>query len=91
MLTVEEIEANKAQRSRGIFAKFLRSAPGKTDALMTDNEEWLRKLNYIDFLRDVGRHFSVNRMMAMDSVKLRLEREHETVLHRIQLHVPAGL
>ncbi len=44
---------------------------------MSDNEEWLCRLNYIDFLRDVGRHFSVNRMMAMDSVKLRLEREHE--------------
>ena len=44
---------------------------------MPDNAEWLAKLNYIDFLRDVGRHFSVNRMLAMDSVKLRLEREHE--------------
>ncbi len=44
---------------------------------MSDNEEWLCKLNYIDFLRDVGKHFSVNRMMAMDSVKMRLEREHE--------------
>ena len=44
---------------------------------MSDNAEWLTALNYIDFLRDVGRHFSVNRMLAMDSVKLRLEREHE--------------
>ena len=44
---------------------------------MPDNADWLAKLNYIDFLRDVGRHFSVNRMLAMDSVKLRLEREHE--------------
>ncbi len=44
---------------------------------MPDNAEWLASLNYIDFLREVGRHFSVNRMLAMDSVKLRLEREHE--------------
>jgi len=50
---------------------------GKTDAVMPDNAEWLTKLNYVDFLRDVGRHFSVNRMLAMDSVKLRLERDQE--------------
>ena len=76
MLTVEQIEANKLSIQK-IFEKFLRFGPKKTDALMSDNEEWLCKLNYIDFLRDVGKHFSVNRMMAMDSVKLRLEREHE--------------
>ncbi len=76
MLSVEQIEANKDSIKK-VFQKFLRFGPGKTDALMSDNEEWLTKLNYIDFLRDVGRHFSVNRMMAMDSVKLRLEREHE--------------
>ena len=45
--------------------------------MLLDNAEWLRRSNYIEFLRDVGRHFSVNRMLAMDSVKLRLEREHE--------------
>ena len=76
MLTVEQIEANKVS-IRKVFEKFLTFGPGKTDALLSDNEEWLCKLNYIDFLRDVGKHFSVNRMMAMDSVKLRLEREHE--------------
>jgi tyrosyl-tRNA synthetase len=76
MLTVEQIESNK-DSIRRVFEKFLAFGPGKTDALLTDNEEWLCKLNYIDFLRDVGKHFSVNRMMAMDSVKLRLEREHE--------------
>ncbi len=76
MLTVEQIEANK-ESIRKVFEKFLTFGPGKTDALLSDNEEWLCKLNYIDFLRDVGKHFSVNRMMAMDSVKLRLEREHE--------------
>ncbi len=76
MLTVEQIESNKRSIQK-IFEKFLTFGPDKTDALMSDNEEWLCKLNYIDFLRDVGKHFSVNRMMAMDSVKMRLEREHE--------------
>ena len=76
MLTVETIEFNK-DSIRKVFEEFLTFGPGKTDALMSDNEEWLCRLNYIDFLRDIGRHFSVNRMMAMDLVKLRLEREHE--------------
>ncbi len=76
LLTVQEIEANKAG-IRKAFAHFIRFGEGRTDAIMPDNSEWLAKLNYIDFLRDVGRHFSVNRMLAMDSVKLRLEREHE--------------
>ncbi len=76
LLTVEAIEANKAG-IRKAFAHFIRFGEGKTDAIMPDNADWLAKLNYIDFLRDVGRHFSVNRMLAMDSVKLRLDREHE--------------
>ena len=50
---------------------------GKSDAVMADNAEWLTKLNYIEMLRDVGRHFSINRMLTMDSVKLRLDREQE--------------
>ena len=58
---------------------------------MPDNADWLAKLNYIDFLRDVGRHFSVNRMLAMDSVKLRLDPGAGALLPRIQLHVPSGL
>ena len=58
-----------------MFEKFLSFGAGKTDAIMVDNSEWLMKLNYIEFLRDVGRHMSVNRMLTMDSVKLRLERE----------------
>lgn len=57
------------------FSKFLNYGDGKTDAIMVDNDEWLSKLNYIDFLRDYGRHFSVNRMLSFDSVKLRLDRE----------------
>nr|WP_255565072.1 tyrosine--tRNA ligase [Methylovirgula sp. HY1] len=76
ILTLETIEANKAGIKR-VFTKFLSFGAGATDALMPDNAEWLATLNYIDFLRDVGRHFSVNRMLAMDSVKMRLEREHE--------------
>src|SRR5437660_4171066 len=74
--TVAEIEANKAS-IRGVFAKVLRYGGGKSDAIMLDNAEWLTKLNWIEMLRDVGRHFSVNRMLTMDSVRLRLEREQE--------------
>ncbi|MCK1395910.1 tyrosine--tRNA ligase [Bradyrhizobium sp. 1] len=74
--TVAEIESNK-ESIRGVFAKVLRYGDGKSDAIMLDNAEWLTKLNWIEMLRDVGRHFSVNRMLTMDSVRLRLEREHE--------------
>ncbi len=76
ILTIETIDANKAAIRR-IFSNFLTFGDSGTDAVMADNAEWLTKLNYIDFLRDVGRHFSVNRMMSMDSVKLRLERDQE--------------
>ncbi|MDE2577824.1 MAG: tyrosine--tRNA ligase [Hyphomicrobiales bacterium] len=76
ILTIEMIDANKAA-IRNVFSKFLTFGAGKNDAVMADNAEWLTKLNYIEFLRDVGRHFSVNRMMSMDSVKLRLERDQE--------------
>lgn len=74
--TIEEIDANK-EGIKQVFAKFLKFGDGKTDAIMVDNAEWLAPLNYIEFLRDVGRHFSVNRMLTMDSAKLRLEREQE--------------
>src|SRR5438477_4386089 len=74
--SVEEIEANKAS-IRGVFAKVLRYGSGQTDAIMLDNAKWLTKLNYIEMLRDIGRHFSVNRMLSMDSVKLRLDRDQE--------------
>src|ERR1700704_3641650 len=74
--SVAEIEANKAS-IRGVFAKVLRYGTGHSDAIMLDNAEWLTKLNWIEMLRDIGRHFSVNRMLAMDSVKLRLERDQE--------------
>ena len=74
--TIEEIEANK-EGIKDIFSKLLTFGPGKHEALMVDNAEWLAPLNYIEFLRDVGRHFSVNRMLTMDSAKLRLDREQE--------------
>jgi len=76
LLTVEQIEANK-DGIKSVFSKFLTFGTSKTDAIMVDNAEWLAKLNYIDFLREVGRHFSVNRMLSMDSVKMRLERDQE--------------
>jgi tyrosyl-tRNA synthetase len=76
LLSYDEIEANK-QSLRTTFTNFIEFGEPPTGALMIDNAEWLAPLNYIDFLREVGRHFSVNRMLTMDSVKLRLEREHE--------------
>jgi tyrosyl-tRNA synthetase len=76
ILPIEQIEAN-TQGIQRAFAKLMRFGDGKADAILVDNAEWLTKLNYIDMLRDIGRHFSVNRMLTMDSVKLRLERDQE--------------
>jgi tyrosyl-tRNA synthetase len=76
LLTVEQIEANK-NSIKQVFAKLLTFGDDKHDCIMLDNADWLTKLNYIDMLRDIGRHFSVNRMLSMDSVKLRLERDQE--------------
>ena len=76
MLSLDDIEANKTSIKQ-VFSKFLTFGEARTDAVMPDNAEWLTALNYIDFLRDVGRHFSVNRMLSMDSVKMRLERDQE--------------
>ncbi|MFL9828613.1 tyrosine--tRNA ligase [Rhodoplanes sp. SY1] len=76
MLTYEQIDDNKNSIKR-VFSNFLTFGEGKTDAVMADNAEWLTTLNYIEMLREVGRHFSINRMLTMDSVKLRLEREQE--------------
>lgn len=76
ILSIDDINANK-DALKGVFAKLLTFGEGKTDAIMPDNAEWLTKLNYIEMLRDIGRHFSVNRMMTMDSVRMRLEREQE--------------
>jgi tyrosyl-tRNA synthetase len=81
LLTVEQIEANKESLKR-VFSHFLAfEEPGGGSAgnaaIMPDNAEWLTRLNYIAFLRDIGRHFSVNRMLSMESVKLRLDRDQE--------------
>ena len=76
ILSIEDIERNK-DGIKQVFSKFLTFGDGKHDAVMPDNAEWLTKLNWIEMLRDIGRHFSVNRMLAMDSVKLRLERDQE--------------
>jgi len=74
LLTDAKIEENLAG-IKAVFSKFLKFGNGKTDAVMVNNRDWLDNLNYIDFLRDYGRHFSVNRMLSFDSVKIRLERE----------------
>jgi len=74
LLTTEDIAAN-IEGIKGVFEKFLTFGDGPTDAVMVNNADWLDKLQYIDFLRDYGRHFSVNRMLTFDSVKLRLDRE----------------
>jgi tyrosyl-tRNA synthetase len=76
ILTDEMINQNLAG-IRSIFSKFLKFDNEGGNAIMANNADWLNALNYIDFLRDVGRHFSVNRMLSFDSVKLRLERQHE--------------
>ena len=76
LLTPEQIDENKTGIAR-TFARFLAFGEGPHDAVMADNAEWLTKLNYIEFLRDVGRHFSVNRMLSMDSVRMRLGRDQE--------------
>ncbi len=74
ILTSEQIEANK-QSILGGIRHLLKFGDGPSDAILVDNAEWLDKLDYIPFLRDVGKHFSVNRMLTMESVKLRLDRE----------------
>ncbi|HWY13780.1 MAG TPA: tyrosine--tRNA ligase [Rhizomicrobium sp.] len=74
LLTQEQIDANK-RTILATFERFLSFGGASSDAIMVDNAEWLDRLEYIPFLRDVGRHFSINRMLTMDSVRLRLERE----------------
>jgi tyrosyl-tRNA synthetase len=76
ILTLEQIEENK-NSIREVFSQFIRFGETEQEAAMADNAEWLTRLNYIDMLRDIGRHFSVNRMLSMDSVRLRLDRDQE--------------
>ncbi|MEM1265510.1 MAG: tyrosine--tRNA ligase [Pseudomonadota bacterium] len=72
--SLDEIEANAAGIRR-VFERYLAFGDGPTDAFMPNNAEWLDKLGYIEFLRDIGRHFTINRMMTFESVKSRLDRE----------------
>ena len=74
LLTPAQIDAN-IDGIKQVFAKYLSYGDGPTDAMMINNAEWLDSLNYLDFLRDIGRHFSVNRMLSFESVKSRLDRE----------------
>jgi tyrosyl-tRNA synthetase len=76
ILTDKMIEQNLTG-IRAIFSKFLKFEGAGGNAVMANNADWLNKLNYIDFLRDVGKHFSVNRMLSFDSVKMRLDRQQE--------------
>jgi tyrosyl-tRNA synthetase len=76
ILPLEQIEANKTSMQQAA-SKLMKFGSGRSDAIMLDNADWLSKLNYIEMLRDVGRHFSVNRMLALDSVRSRLERDQE--------------
>src|SRR6516162_2043732 len=76
LLTDETINEN-VKGIRAIFSKFLTFDDAGGSAVMANNADWLNTLNYIDFLRDVGRHFSINRMLSFDSVKLRLDRQQE--------------
>jgi tyrosyl-tRNA synthetase len=74
LMTIDTIESNIASIKR-VFANYLTYGDGPKDAVMINNGDWLREINYLEFLRDVGRHFSVNRMLSFDSVKTRLDRE----------------
>jgi tyrosyl-tRNA synthetase len=74
LLTSEQIDANIASIRR-CFERFLTFGDGPADAIMVNNADWLDRLEYIPFLRDVGRHFTINRMLTFDSVRLRLDRE----------------
>ncbi len=74
LLTPEKIDENIGGMQK-VFARYLSYGDAPSDAIMLNNAEWLDNLNYLDFLRDIGRHFSVNRMLSFDSVKSRLDRE----------------
>ena len=90
LLSEERIAANMDGIKR-VFSQFLAFGDGPTDALMMNNADWLDGLSYIPFLRDYGRHFSVNRMMGFDSVRLRLDREQPLSFLEFKLHGAPGL
>ena len=74
-LLTDDVIRNNSLSIKEVFKKFINFNDENNSAIMVDNAEWLKNLNYIDFLRDFGKHFSINRMLTFDSVKLRLERE----------------
>ncbi|MCG6902941.1 MAG: tyrosine--tRNA ligase [Rhodobacter sp.] len=74
IISVDQINAN-AQSIRTVFARYIAYGDGPTDALMPNNADWLDQLKYVEFLRDIGRHFTVNRLLSFESVKSRLDRE----------------
>lgn len=74
-LMTDDVIAGNVASIRRVFDRFLTFGDGPSDAVMVDNAEWLDKLEYVPFLRDIGQHFSINRMLSFDSVKLRLDRE----------------
>jgi tyrosyl-tRNA synthetase len=76
-LLTDDMIAQNLKGIRAVFAKFLKFEEAGGNAIMANNADWLNALNYIDFLRDIGRYFSINRMLAFDSVKLRLDRQQE--------------
>ena len=92
LLTPAQIDANIAGMQK-VFARYLAYGEGATDAIMLNNAEWLDGLNYLDFLRDIGRHFSVNRMLSFESVKSRLDREQSLSFLEFNYTMPrrAGL
>lgn len=90
LLDDETIETNIEHIKKTCFRQFLRYGDGPTDALMVNNNDWLAELKYLDFLRDYGRHFTVNRMLSFDSVKTRLERESPLSLLEFNYMVMQG-
>jgi tyrosyl-tRNA synthetase len=76
-LLTDDLIAQNLKGIRAVFSKFLKFEEHGGNAVMANNADWLNGLNYIDFLRDIGRYFSINRMLAFDSVKLRLDRQQE--------------
>ncbi len=90
ILTEADIAQNLAS-IKSIFARFLTFGDGAADGVMANNADWLNELNYIDFLRDVGRHFSVNRMLAFEFGEAQARAPARAVVPRVQLHDPAGL
>ncbi len=90
LMTDEIINENLVNIRDNCFAQFLKYGDGPTDAMMVNNDDWLSELKYLDFLRDYGRYFTVNRMISFDSVKTRLERESPLTLLEFNYMVMQG-